>query len=122
MFRRARGDEVEIARRGLRVGRIGSGDTFVIIWGGAGWGCGGEEGVSEKGGGGGVHGDGFGGGWEDVAGDEDVRVSGTAAFGCDDVSVVGGGDFVDDADETLVPSVFMVRGAGEVSREEGAFL
>ena len=38
-----------------------------------------------------------------MAGNEDVVVRGAAAFGGDDVGVVGGGDFVDNADKAFGP-------------------
>ena len=45
-----------------------------------------------------------------VAVDQDILVTGTTAFSRDDVHIVGFGDFVDYADKTLVPAVFVVRG------------
>lgn len=45
---------------------------------------------------------------EGVAGDGYVVVGGAAAFGGDDVCVVLGPDFVDDADEAVGPAVFVV--------------
>lgn len=46
--------------------------------------------------------------WEDVAGDEDVGVGGSAAFGGYDVCVVHGRDLVYDSDESLVPAVLVI--------------
>lgn len=47
--------------------------------------------------------DGRGGRGEGMACCEDVLVTGAAAFGGDDVGVVGSGDFVNDAHETFGP-------------------
>ena len=50
-------------------------------------------------------------GGQDMAVDEDVLVSGAAAFGRDDVGEVGEGDFVDDADHGFGPGGVVVGGA-----------
>lgn len=102
MFSCARSDEIEIAGRGLRItgiwasrlGRVGGREEGV-----------GEErrrvrGIRDRGAGRG----------EGVAGHENIGVGGAAAFCRDDVRVVGQRDFVDDADEGLAPSVFVVWG------------
>jgi len=63
---------------------------------------------------------GLGAGGEDVAVYEYVLIAGAPAFGCDYGSVVGGRDFVNDADQTFVPGVFVVfvgfGGRGAVAR------
>lgn len=123
------GDEFEVAGGGLSVAGVWAGEAAAARRGGGSRRCGcearGVEGVREEGWGRGVHGDGVGGGEERVAGDDDVLVGGTAAFGGDDVVEVGWGELVDDADQRFVPAVFVVVWWGYCcgsSREEGGFL
>ena len=97
-------DERQVARGGLCEGGGWAREAAAAKGGVWGWGRDGrEERVRVEGGrvwdgghGGAVRG-------ERVAGDEDVLVAGAAAFGRDDVRVVGGRDFVDDADEAVGP-------------------
>lgn len=104
MFFGAGGNEVDVPLRRLRVfGVWPRKPASVFRWGGSWRGDGRVERVGFEGWGLGMGGDGCGGGVEGVAGDEDVVVGGAAAFGGDDVGVVGGCDFVDDADHVFVP-------------------
>lgn len=72
------------------------------------------EGVGFEGRCGRVGRDGCGGGGEGMAGREDVLVAGAAAFGGDDLGVVRGCDFVDNAYEAFVPVRVLV---GRVEQE-----
>jgi len=91
LFRTIR-DQFEIARRRLRVGRVRTqGAGLVGLWA--------EERVCEEG-----RAVVVGSRAERVAGYGDVEIARAAAFGSDDGAVVGGRDFVDDADEAVRPA------------------
>lgn len=125
-------DQGKVARGGLGVVGVGPGEAafglsralrlplhlFVGCCGGLGRRVGGrEEGVSQEGRRGGVFGHAHGAVGQGVAGDGDVGVGGAAALGGDDVRVVLGGDFVDDADEAVGPVEFFGVGVG--GKEKG---
>lgn len=43
-----------------------------------------------------------------MAWNDDIVIRGAAAFGCDDVRKVAGRDFVDNADQAFMPTIFVI--------------